>query len=786
MSCATTFLDASGRLDNIIERALSILQPFPPDSDQFKDLRLILHRLTIDMTDHLASATSQLTDLVDKDELAVLNDMYDIPSTASSSSRRPGRSGTEEEDDLVFNMTESWKTSSVPSPRQPRLSLSPQGPSPTYSTFPIPHSQSVPSVHRKPRHLYPLQSSPLARLSQPNSPEDRFTSLPSRTPRSHKRMSWGPENSPMNRLDVLAPALTIRSRRMSRNSPNSKWTEHDDDAQDDGSSCDSRRTSWSEHHVLGSGRPVSPNPLTANNYTPVRPTVADTQLGHGRTMSHSPNTPVTPNPPNPKRLSLQNMPYYRSSGDEDSSPEHLVRTRARPQSDIQTLRSRNATGSRQSLNTARPTSDALDRTSPMTVLTSPTPPPIRRMVSISPLTLHSLKASCLGIHLRRRRVACCLLGLRFDVEGGEYWREVAAIMRILTVDIEAELAKLDDAVTSALEESPSISDDVDLDRAPWKSTNDAAMPVASSSGVADFAPRTSDEAALAERIDGLRKTLEKTWADLATVRRLSDVQELEHKWSTVRGDLGELVREWERGKDVVGRMTSTAKPPHPGPSSPSSPQTGRGSTPDALPQFMRHWTQETDESPSTSFETDVQPASLDSQDDDDAEQGSMSEKLPRPGLDVVFEADLSTAARVRERSALSREERIALSKMAREEGLSLNDLLKRQAGEEVMSKGDHGDIVEQGGMVVDELKTMIGMIRARKGVDEENKDITPTTDNHEKPVPIPSPSKPKQQTDNFTTAKNITVGNERNVENDLEWRKDFVLPPFAPACAANQ
>jgi hypothetical protein len=137
----------------------------------------------------------------------------------------------------------------------------------------------------------------------------------------------------------------------------------------------------------------------------------------------------------------------------------------------------------------------------------------------------------------------------------------------------------------------------------------------------------------------------------------------------------------------------------------------------AIPPFARSW-DDPDEgegrSGSTSFESDRAPDSLDEQLDPPRDLSSeMAESLPLPGKDEVFEADTAEIPTLRAKSALSREERIKLTKEAREKGLSPSDILAGRIDGAVDVGKEAG---KTHGLVVQEMKTMIGMIRARKGV----------------------------------------------------------------------
>lgn len=754
LSKLSDFLSSCRQFDNTIEKSLSILQPLPPNSTALYELRLALSRLTNDMTDHLATATSSILEITDKDELAVLGEMYDIPAAGSFLYPRKVTNHLDDEPE-----TESWLPVSqsvplgnIPSPRRPNLSLRPPGdlfqPNGD-SAQAMSISRSLPGrfkpTHRT--HHLSLSASPY-HPSLRSAPDDHFTQLPERTPRYNKRASWDSSVWSSIRDGGLAPSPSIRSRRLSRPSHERRITEADEgEANVEGdtsltSSQSSRPPSLDRNGLIPLSLPTSPTPIS-KPFTPRRSPLS------GSVSDYSPRTstrPVNPFPsftsstPNPKRRSLQNMQYYPSSDDDrpitTSSETDLTRTRSSPFSDIQALRSKYATGSRsrrESLvgHQSPPTPNMLK-----TYLTSPTPaqPRIRRVVSVSPLTLPSLKAGCLGIHLKRRRLACCLLGLRFGETDDTYWSDLSAVLGVLIEAIDAERVKLDAECSTAL--ANDRNSDVGDARPPW-------MVPSASGGQYDFAPKTSDEVLLRDKIREMEQSLEKAWrglqvakqtlqytrtdpplsaSSIASTSTIAPDGDLEAKWKDLRGELGYLIRDWERGKEVVHRIMLASQPEQTGMDGPDG-STEEDDLSTSVPDFIQAWSEpEHDRArsgDSTSFDSDRQPESLDEQPDPFRE---MTEDLPLPGKDIVFEADMEDMPIMRERSKLSREERIKLTKEAREKGVSVDQLLALSSGRVDVVDGSMERMAKETGkthgLVVEEMKTMIGMIRAKKGVQE--------------------------------------------------------------------
>lgn len=369
-----------------------------------------------------------------------------------------------------------------------------------------------------------------------------------------------------------------------------------------------------------------------------------------------------------------------------------------PFSDIQALRSRYATGRHTRSDSLVPPPSHPDAFS-QPLSPDPFTPKIRRVISVSPLSLASLKAACLDIHLRRRRVACCLLGLRFDHMDNEYWEEVVRIMRVLGEKADEERKKLDDALEEIIPvlPRPTLTDS----RPPWM-----AHPAGHDY---DFAPRTSDATLLNDRIEEIQNTLNRAWAGLVNAKRAlgdGDQNALDKAWKDVRTNLGEMVRDWEKGKEVIKRM-STPEPP----TSDSISETHEvDDSPDDVPSFAKTWSEIT-EPPAASLESDATSLNIQPGDYHPEEYDN---PLAPVGKEEVFEVEIPDAP-ARPRSDMSREERIRMTKEARGQGLSLRDYLERERDKDGFEKRrEEMEMLKQGGMVVDELRGMMNLIRAKK------------------------------------------------------------------------
>jgi hypothetical protein len=309
--------------------------------------------------------------------------------------------------------------------------------------------------------------------------------------------------------------------------------------------------------------------------------------------------------------------------------------------------------------------------------------------------------------MKRRKMACCLLGLRFDSDT-EYWEEVRRVLGELVAGITAEIGSLDTA--QRLAKSELLTTPSTVAQPPWQMTNNRSL-----ASYPDFAPRTSDHALLRQQIEIMQASLHRTWTELEVMRSKlggSERHGLNSSWSAVRGEFGELIRQWERGKDPVSRLEALGHP------SDEIDETTKGNADGGdeaqpLPAFLKAW--DDDVEPSSIATDSVRSTSDDTHDTFSShahDQGHqhdtqpvnrlMAEVLPPPGQDVVFESTPLPAGI--ERSKLTREERIKAMKEARENASAAQE----------SSRG----AMDLGGDVVGELKSMIGLIRKRKGIEE--------------------------------------------------------------------
>lgn len=746
--------------------SLEILQLDSEPGDNSHELRLALHRLTDNMADHIATATSTILEMTDRNELGVLGEMYDIPVVGSFfySRRRADDSSDGEQADHR-----------VPSPRR-----TPVRPLSTPSKIPQPGSLR--------RYGHSGRSQHMSIMSMPD-PNDRFTQIPERTPRLLKRASqeriagrksWNPESVRHERrimetdenednkfvsahlgeegdktlVQALRSSLSPEPNtppELSMSTPTTPITPITNrrpistSFKHISSPLSRRMSQFSETGLI----PLRTAPLAYRSRTnsssllpspfendfpssPIRPTESSTRaLGS------------TDGNPGRKRRSLQNMPYYPYSETDHLPGADLARTRSMPISDLQTLRSAQSTGSRSrrssvnrnlapvGLGLGLPNNFLSDKRSSFASVSSPlSRAPLERINSVSPLTTPALTASSLGIHLKRRRMACCLLGLRFEEPNDMYWEEVSSTLEELSkkmkeecVVVENVLKKVrkDMTIKEALDDlAGGHSGLLDMGISPAEIT--FPFPTTPTDQQLDFAPKTSDERLLVEHIDKMSSSIVQAWGELASLRStLGKDGEggTSQKWAKVRESLGEVIREWERGREVSNRMDERDQGNR---RENDEIEESEEMQEPKMPDFLRAW-EDTSTSESTSLETDRQsfinkvhlaehPSSSLNHDDPPLPL----DQLPRPGKDTVFESVSAPLPRTNAvLTGMTREERIKLMKEAREKGVNVGNLL----GADEMRKGE--DARKKGGELVSELEGVIDVIRKMKEPEYEKK-----------------------------------------------------------------
>lgn len=652
------FLSSCRKLDTTLATALDRIPRSAPISVH-RALRLAIHQHTVDMTDSLASATSSLLTLVDRKELALLGEMYDVPlGMIQTGIVRPP----------VFSPA-------IPSPKRA-----------------IPQAATAsPLRELKTRSLARPASARLSLApSRPFSADDRFTAMPERTPRISKRMSW--DNPAYGSPRPDSPRSDWAMRRRSLRLSQRRIDEVDGESSSSGTSAD-RSTSATSPSLA---------PVDASPRLPSTPGLESAKYSETSSRQNSPEAsihrPGTPNQfrtdfiqdrtllPSPmsrdksKRRSLQSLPY--SSGSESMRPRDspLVEQPTRP-----------GHAKRKSLHNLpyspggglpwRPDSPTLQElrsggqgspsaSSPARSLRAESDP-------ISPLTLSALKAACLGLHLKRRRLACCLLGI-------DLARHRASVSEVLadlgaTMDMEREVL-----VGSMTSEEQKVATPP-LPQPQWPDGPSAFEKH-------DFAPTTSTTERMADSVYAIRKAMEGAWERSDAVLAGRDTTAA---WTAIRDDLGEMIRAWERGREALPDMARKER-------APLAPSVGTVIQPpitesEDLPAFMKAWDEGSP--PPT-------PPELEHGSDTTA-----VETLPAPGVDAVYEADVAAQTRANPLEGLSRDERIRLNREARAKGMTLKEYIQ---GDQTQDERQDKAHAAAESMVVDELKGMIDVIRQKK------------------------------------------------------------------------
>lgn len=739
-------LDESKALDQSILAALQILGPRPDDTEHAHELRIALHRLFEDMTDGLATATSSLTAMCDRAELAVLGDMYGMQLTGGQRRRRA--SITDDED---------VSPSSAHKHTRPRASSS--------------GATSSPALYRAPMMLSPLGRTPIRALA-PSALDanDRFTKLPNRASPRFNRTSWTTDWNARPRMSRIESEVRSDGEEGSDSVLSATSTE----------SSSMPASLPDDRSITGAlSPPLMANgaPFTPKRASPLVQTLARLEMPEWSRQPPTPPFPVLSSKrpsQSPFRRSLHEIPYIPSppvsshekaqslavarattsmSSDKRRSLQtpfnpgtpvldytrqdvvlaasaNLTRARSLPHSD----KARDESGASSqrtspASNTARPESPGLKRLSLLSDR-RPSPPsskgtsllfpdamsreasslgygraPFRaglmsRVPSVSPLTLGGLRASCLGVHLKRRRMVCCLLGLRFreDEESG-YWDEVDLVLRGLTDMMSEALARLEVLRADAEREDAAMQAIMAAASHAFPPTPSPPRSIPSLLRTGgDFAPRDSVEQALRTSMDDLQRLLARVWARTDEVRALAANGESDFGvlWAEMRNDIGNMLRHVDRNRlrlEVDEDEREREETPVP-----------------KLPDFARAWNPEPGPGPEE-IERLVE----------DEDNVDTSHDLPPPGTDQVFEATIPAGVEARQRSVLSREERIQLSKEARARGMTMAQLEgskdpSRAAEIQRQLEAEHLRAVS--GEMVQELQGMFGAIRRRKGMDE--------------------------------------------------------------------
>lgn len=767
MTSLDEFLTESRSLDHSIATSLQVLAPKPDDTEQAHELRIALHRVMEDMTDSLAAATSTLVPMADRAALSVLEDMYDIPVTKPQ--RRIRHCSTDDENESPLARTHhvrprassSSATGWVPdlltggllTPRERALAKSPIRHNEA-SPF-DPNDKFTPLPVRTIRHRRASWSQdwdgPVSPLQQQQERQERDieddvanesvlsassadSSVPASIPET-LAPSMSPPHGPRQRLGAFAPKRAsplAQALQQLEGTPPSSYVPP--------SSFHAPFAVMQNRSTSAYRRSLQDIPYIHSSPTSSADTAANLALARASANMSSANrrSPQTSNTPQDKE-NMQEAIAAAGKG--------LQRARSLPQSQRglkpmqqqmspDSMRSSTIMGQSPSPIFGRPTGStpASKRGSLIFAADSyrqdaaslghgflprhiPRP---SRVVSVSPLTLSGLKAAYLGVHLKRRRVACCLLGLRFnEARDGQYWDDVCATLQSLVEAITASKQRLEVLRADAEREAAAVLALATITKEPPVTPprlGGVPLTLMARTGSNNFAPRDSTEQAILSSVDELQRTLARVWArceDLRSRVETGETNELVAAWSDVRSDVGGMLRHVERGREAARRDWQSSEAEEEEVLSdfvderPASP----------VPDFLRAW----GPAPGPGAPEIVRPG-------DESGESEMllpvDDNLPPPGMDEVYEATLPPAvAFARPKAALSREERIALTREARARGLSLAQLTAASSAspaerEREAQRQLEAERLRAGGEMVAELQGMFGEIRRRKGMDD--------------------------------------------------------------------
>ncbi|KAG1874458.1 hypothetical protein F4604DRAFT_1764858 [Suillus subluteus] len=352
-----------------------------------------------------------------------------------------------------------------------------------------------------------------------------------------------------------------------------------------------------------------------------------------------------------------------------------------------------------------------------------------------PLSFSSLKQS-LQSALASKRYACShLLALRFgEDEDDAYWEDVRSLMSLLTTTLVDASSRLTEVLDEEEEQEQQLKDaavsDLSSDAQVTCSLPSPPFPIRplshSISQITSFAPLPSDLARFAAHVDAISSALndardhleqcvtslkEETPFGHSVQLLMSSIEEPSSHpallaYERLRREIGLALRECERGRE---RLTNIVLPPSLSPEEP-----------DDLPTLaLDMGSDDSDKPEEASPGMDAQNEDIgltvispsgETFDADDASSplllAASSHHLPPPGIEQVFETETGNSpAFTRERSKMTREERIKLAKA------------RRESGGGVVGTDEHAPKIERwgpGGEVVQELKDVIWKVGERR------------------------------------------------------------------------
>lgn len=355
-----------------------------------------------------------------------------------------------------------------------------------------------------------------------------------------------------------------------------------------------------------------------------------------------------------------------------------------------------------------------------------------------PLSLSALHQSLLSA-LASKRFACShLLALRFEDDDEMYWEDVRSVMSLLTsalIDASTRLSEVLDEVEEShlrldddsVTEDPSGINTPSSFGSPPRLLGKLSDTLSLNTSVpfGSFAPLPSHLTRFAAHVDTISTALNDAREQLERcVTSLNEDVSPSHSpqsstssvgehpaiqaYEQLRRELGLALRECERGRErLVGILT---------PLTPAAEDAGAN---DVTAEPESHTSQPPKEEGGDVAEDDIRVTVLtpdgETTDVDDVTAHLLltasAEYLPPQGIEQVYEADTSTAATsTRERSKLSREERIKLTKARREAAETGSNALL----------GTRHERWGPGGEVVQELKDVIWKVGERRRQMTEN------------------------------------------------------------------
>lgn len=347
----------------------------------------------------------------------------------------------------------------------------------------------------------------------------------------------------------------------------------------------------------------------------------------------------------------------------------------------------------------------------------------------NPLSMSSMDAA-LQAALDSKRFACShLLALRFDEEEDDlYWEDVRSVMSLMSTSLEDETARLSqamdewhqvrqrDARPSATSTPSPVSDP------------EPSLPQRRHRQLTSFAPSSSQMTKATTHIDSITSALDRAFGQLETCvsslrqHDAPEVTSLEETaqaamaaYESLRRELGLALRECERARSPILSVLNNQT----GEAASDGEQEDTSNNGGPLGPLGGPGPEEEDsfpDSPTRAGASSPPPAYVSrgpSQIVDDATAhllaGATAGELPPFGVDRVFEADSGPSGSaisypIKERSTLSRAERIALAQAKRRSMRVSQPAFVNENGRMVMGGTD----------IVEELKEVISRVNERK------------------------------------------------------------------------